>query len=298
MFASPSPEDLVQIVITERISVVSFDEYRVNWQGYKEQHFIPYGKHTIHLLPVGYHDESSMGSITYNFSPGHRYVLSIGEETLNTTTSGNVTTTRKTARPQIDEYGVTEYVVPEKNQSIVEFSLLGGIARVNVGNKSYTLYASSGNEGDMTLRLILPNGTHQASVRSWEFSDLYNKKGITDTVSFNLQNQFVSYNVTGSYLFEKQKETPLQFIGKWKFDLFNGKAVMYCSFRTDNTGYSRLYEDDEETDTNGNFKYSFTDKVLTIQESTAFSMEYTLNENELTLKNFWGLPETVKGIRQ
>jgi hypothetical protein len=297
MFDSKSPEDWAQLVITENISVLSFDEQRVNWQGYNEQHFIPTGRHTIRLLPSGYKNEEAAGSITYYFSSGRRYILRSQETPSHDSTI-------RTSTPQIDEHGVTEYAVPGRNQSLVEFTLTGVDARVNIGDKSYTLSTTS-SRGRNTLRLILLNGTHQASVSSWETSDLldeylYNTNRNTDTQSFNVRNQFVSYTITPSYLLNKQNEQPLRFIGKWKFDLFgNGRAVMYCSFRTDNTGYVMVYEDGVPDDSGGNFKYSFTNTIISIQESGGtFSMEYTLNENELSLKNIWGLPMTVTGIRQ
>lgn len=143
------------------------------------------------------------------------------------------------------------------------------------------------SRGSNTLRLILSNGTHQVSV------------GLNKNESFDIYNQFVSYTVNSSDLMVKQNEQPLRFIGKWKFDPFgNGRDVMYYSFMTDNTGYLLVYEDGVPYDICDFFKYSFTDTILTIQYYGTFSMEYTLNENEMSLKNFWGSKMTVTGIRQ
>ena len=192
VFSSKSPEDWAQLQITEHMTVLSFDDYRVNWWGFKEQHFIPTGRHKIVFLPSGY---QNAGTIEYSFLPGQFYVLRTTDHTSETSTSGNVTTTRRTARPEILEHGVTEFAVPKTNQSIVDFILEGERAMVHIDRKHYVLTTLESRESSK-LRLFLPNGNYTFSVSSLE---LFRESKSTGDQSLNLQNQHVSYVITSSY---------------------------------------------------------------------------------------------------
>jgi hypothetical protein len=211
------PEEYCLLKFNRYQTINLFDDKSVNWGGGEHFFSIPPGRHTIVYNYYQSNKSTSDGayystttsssssanniSITYDFRPGYIYYLY------------SATTTDNKLVPVIRPDGVTEWVKPSENETLVILQrdrgiwIWEGIITVVVDDKKDTDYYKYGLGTGETMRFIVPNGQHKINVSSYGMGNnsiTINAKG--GQMVFNVKSMGCKIKSNKSNMPKKGKE--------------------------------------------------------------------------------------------
>lgn len=283
-----------QLRISNNVSIIEFNEYKTYW-GPGTNTIIPAGRHTIVIWVEALNKSTTL---QHTFNPGKCYMIDwettkFETDTQSRTGYGGYTAT--TIITYIDgdlrlrDYGVTEFAIPRKNESIIEIKG-GSYTRLYVNNDYYKL-SSYLIDAAESVRFILPSGKH-------------NIRSLATVEDINLEllpNRHIVYSVnTMNASWTKIQDEPLKHIGKWYFNIDENRSIT-LAFNTKGNGYLGIYNKSILAEGSGAFTYTVTDTSIIInnpnEPSLVMPYQISADQNSLYLDNFLGSSTMYVGLR-
>jgi len=260
------------------IYVKSIDGHMLNWgPGFKTN--VPTGKHTIIAGSAGFKETVTMEC---EFLPGHSYMISYFLEDINTQTTSFNRITTYSGKIVFQEFGVIQAPVPNRNESIVEFTLAGSLSsRIAINDQYYKLSPFKEDSAEKLILVLAPGNYHIQSLHGNLELDLS-------------PNRLISINVsTNNARIDKVKDEPLNYLGQWRFDIDRNIYVQF-TFSLEGHGFFATNQGNNIVmDESGYFSYSADNSGITMTSGpyNRVTMKYRLSQdlNRLTLENFLGL---------
>jgi hypothetical protein len=292
---SPVLTENAQLHVSTDVIVLRFGGYETNWVPGTVSP-IPAGSQNIIVRVSGMRDLIHMQP---TFLPGKSYMIDhiITEHDVQTTrVTGHLgTTTTTTIYTEYDvrirEYGVTNYAVPGRNESLVEIRLGTGTFTYFFVNGYFYRLSSYERDAAKSVRFILPAGYHHISSIAT----------VNDVNLYLIPNRHIVYTInTREASWTKVIDQPLRYIGMWHFDIGDNRRVIF-TFNTDGTGSCRMYNGNILSEGSGSFTYTATDTVISINNtgSPPLNMPYQISsdQNIIFLDNFLDSFQLYVGIR-
>jgi hypothetical protein len=274
-----------ELRVSDGVSVRSINGKRTNWMpGFIA--FVPAGRITLEAGQSGFGNTVTM---TSEFLPGKCYMIEYHSENITTETRATARITTFRGNIGIREYGASNFPVPGKNESILEFALVGTYTRLFVDGYYYKLSALK-EDAAAKLLLVVPAGKHRIS-------------SLASVGNIDLDvppNRFFSFTVnTREAKIDLTKNTPLNYLGRWRDDIDFDKHIIF-TLSIDGKGFLEMYHNNVLQKGGGMFHYRATDTNITVtSEVPQITMRYTIttDSNRLTLFNFWGNPMEFYGTK-
>jgi len=278
-----------ELRVSADVYVKTFDGKKVNWMpGFTS--FVPSGKHS---MGVGLPNFTDIVNLECTFISGSSYI--VDRNILEYKTEGysnsrySLTRTIVNAEITIREYGASSYPVIGKNESLVEFTLAGSYTQVSVDGYHYKL-SSHKEDSASKLLLVLPSGKYKIS-----------SLASVNDIDLDLPpSRFLSFSVnTSEATISKKSDTPLGYLGKWRFDLGTNYYII-LTFSMEGMGYAAHYFNNALHEDSGMFNYTSSDTSIAMKTGDgSFSMRYQISpdSNRVTLDNFFGQGVSLTGTR-
>ena len=276
-----------ELRVSNNANVVSINGQRVNWQpGFITD--VPAGRNTIEARMSGITGGNTV-TMTANFTAGNSYMIEYQSEDITTEQRANYRITTYSGNFIIREYGASTFVVPGRNESVVEFTLTGSYTRLIVNGYHYRL-SSYSEHAASKLMLVLPAGKHRIS-----------SLASAGEIELDLApNRYVSFNVnTQEANIVQTKNDPLNHLGRWGISV-DWDSHIVLTLSVEGRGTMEMYINDVLQEGSGMFFYRITDtNIIITSETPTITMRYSLTPdmNSMSVSNFWGSQQTLTGIR-